>query len=75
MKPKTNPIGFRITSNNIKKLEEIKDMIPTINNRNKAMNFIIDSYHREVIIPRQDKIKEIRATMTAYGIVPSELMG
>ncbi len=74
MKQTTNPVGFRITKSNLKRLEEIMGVIPTLHNRNATMNFIIESYHREVIIPRQGKIKEIRATMVGYGIVISELV-
>ncbi|HUV85060.1 MAG TPA: hypothetical protein VMV86_05075 [Methanosarcinales archaeon] len=73
MKDKDIPISFRLKEENKKRLSEIEEYIPTVSNRNAAMNFIIQSYYEVVITPRKNKIEEIKKDMKAFGISINDL--
>lgn len=67
------PISFRLTEENKKRLKEIEEFIPTVDNRNATMNFIISSYYEVFAKPRKEKIQEMIRDMKAYGITISDI--
>lgn len=67
-KDENPPIGFRLTKKNKKLLKEIEEYIPTVDNRNAALNHIIESWYSVVVPERESFKRETLARAKALGM-------